>query len=251
MKKTALFLAALQASTLFGAGLQKVEIQIDNQPFVQANGLESWTYALDTAQLDNGSHMLMVKATDLSGNVSQIPMANFKVNNPAALYLMPVSEDVTAGDTFSVDVRMKTNPRVEINSVEAVVTFPSNVKATGVDFTNSAFNIQAEKTISAGMVKIVVGKTPPPLSGDQLVARITFQALVSGVADLKFVIDGADHSMILRNKDSKNILNSVTGASVNILEAADTTAPTVQIASPSEGQEVSDMFTISGTADDK
>ncbi|UQA61816.1 DUF4082 domain-containing protein [Polyangium aurulentum] len=62
-------------------GLSKVEIQVDAGSFITATGTSNWTYSLNTVALTNGSHTLTVRATDTTGNTTNVSRT-VTVNNP-------------------------------------------------------------------------------------------------------------------------------------------------------------------------
>jgi hypothetical protein len=47
-----------------------VQVSVDGGAYQVAQGTSSWSYALDTTALSDGSHTLTARATDTSGNVS-------------------------------------------------------------------------------------------------------------------------------------------------------------------------------------
>ncbi len=69
------------------AGLSKVEVMVDSGAYALATGTTSWSFALNTASLANGSHTLTARATDLAGNLA------------TATRIITVS-NVTTGDTI-------------------------------------------------------------------------------------------------------------------------------------------------------
>jgi hypothetical protein len=50
--------------------VETVQVSVDGGSYQAAQGTSSWSYSLDTTTLGNGSHTLMARATDTSGNVS-------------------------------------------------------------------------------------------------------------------------------------------------------------------------------------
>jgi Bacterial Ig domain len=48
----------------------KVEVSVDGGAYASAQGTTSWSYALDTTTLANGSHTITARATDTSGNTA-------------------------------------------------------------------------------------------------------------------------------------------------------------------------------------
>jgi hypothetical protein len=51
-------------------GVASVDVQVDGGPWQAASGKSSWSYAWDTTTVANGTHTLVAKATDTSGNVT-------------------------------------------------------------------------------------------------------------------------------------------------------------------------------------
>ncbi|MBK7859866.1 MAG: fibronectin type III domain-containing protein [Archangiaceae bacterium] len=62
--------SALSGTAADNAGLSKVELAVDSGAYVPATGTTSWSFALDTTSLSNGSHTLTARATDLAGNTA-------------------------------------------------------------------------------------------------------------------------------------------------------------------------------------
>lgn len=229
-------------------GLQKVEVQVDAGAFVLATGTNQWTADVDTTDLDNGDHMFMAKATDLAGN-QRSAMVSIKVKNLSSLSLVPSGQDVTVGDVFSLAIRMDT--KVKINAAQVVVSFPANLQVISMDNNGSGFAILANTDLQPGKASISVGNIKP-VTGDKLVANVVFKAVAAGTVDILILNDGSSAgSMLLRADNSKNALTSVSGGSYNLVDVADTTPPSIAIVSPLDGDEISGIVTVSGTADDK
>lgn len=130
----------------------------------------------------------------------------------ASLSLSPGSGTYGVGSTFTVAINVNTGGEA-VNAVEAVLTFPSDkLKATGISHGGSGFDINAESTIGAGVVRIAKGKLPPAVSGSRKVASVSFAALAQGEA----VIGVSGESKVLRESDSGNIFGGGGGATFNI-----------------------------------
>jgi glycosidase len=71
--------------------VQKVEVRLDNGPWVTAGGTTSWSYALNSSNFLNGPRVLGARATDSSGNLSQTNTVNLVFFNVPGAYLQRVS----------------------------------------------------------------------------------------------------------------------------------------------------------------
>lgn len=130
----------------------------------------------------------------------------------ASLSLSPGSGTYGVGSTFTVTINVNTGGEA-VNAVEVVLTFPSDkLKATGIGHGGSGFDINAESTIGAGVVRIAKGKLPPAVSGSRKVASVSFAALAQGEA----AIGVSGESKVLRESDSGNIFGGGGGATFNI-----------------------------------
>ena len=128
----------------------------------------------------------------------------------AGFSLSPGSGTYGVGSTFAVTINVNTGGEA-VNAVEAVLTFPSDkLKATGIGHGGSGFDINAESTIGAGVVKIAKGKLPPAVTGSRKVASVNFTALAQGEAAI------AVSGQVLRESDSANIGGGGGGATFNI-----------------------------------
>jgi hypothetical protein len=139
----------------------------------------------------------------------------------ASMYLSPSSQTVTQGSTISVTVHEDSSTDT-VNGVQVSLTFPADkLSYTSVTYTTSAFNIQTGAAGGTGTVKFSVGKTPPPVSGDQIVAVVNFQAIATGTANVGFgcnLSSGScsDGNAVTRSTDSVDILASTIGAAATI-----------------------------------
>jgi hypothetical protein len=71
--------------------VQKVEVQFDGGAWVTATGTTSWSFALNSSNFLNGSHVFNARATDTSGNPSSIASANVRFINVPGSYLQRIS----------------------------------------------------------------------------------------------------------------------------------------------------------------
>ena len=163
----------------------------------------------------------------------------------ATLYLSPASQTVTQATTFNVQVRenSSTDP---VNAVQANLTYDTTkLDFVSISNTGSAFGVEAENTGGAGAVRIARGVTggQPPVTGDQLVATITFRAKTSlGATSVTF----AAGSAVIRSTDNVNILATTTGGTYTIGDPP----PVVSITNPPAGSTIKGTVTVTATATD-
>ncbi len=67
----------------FDGTVEKVEIRIDNNPWVQATGTTSWSHDLDTKTVSNGNHTIHVRSYDGTSYSAETYLTIF-VDNPAS-----------------------------------------------------------------------------------------------------------------------------------------------------------------------
>jgi hypothetical protein len=167
---------------------------------------------------------------------------------PPTIYLNPASSVIGPNGTVTVDVR-ENSGTTAVNAVQANFTYPTSLLTfTSIDATTSAFGTQAEGTGTAGQVKIARGTTTPVV-GDQLVARVTFQAgTTGGAAAMAFNTGTALVRATNPNDDILGSLAATAGGTYTI----DATAPTVSISSPANNATVAlgSTPTISVTTSD-
>jgi hypothetical protein len=160
-------------------------------------------------------------AIALAGAVLFLIRAPYAHAAAGSMFLNPASQTITQGSSYSVTVHEDSGTDT-VNAVNVNLTYPTDkLTYTGVTYTGSPFDIQTGATASGGSVKLSVGKTPPAVSGDQIVAIINFQAIAPGTANVNF---GCNYNAstcpqgnaVLRDSDNTNILTSTTPASVLI-----------------------------------
>ncbi len=164
---------------------------------------------------------------------------------PAAptIYLSPASQTLAAGTTFTVAVR-ENSGSTAVNALQANFSYDQTlVDFVSIDATGSAFTTQAQATGGAGSVQIaraIIGS----LTGDQLVANVTFKAKTSsGTAAMAFTTGTA----LLDSTNNQNLIPSLTstGGSSFVIDA---TAPTTAITAPTGGAVISGGSTTNITA---
>lgn len=163
----------------------------------------------------------------------------------ATLYLTPASQNVNQNTNFTVQIRE--NSTIDpVNAVQANLTYDATkLDYISTDFTGSAFGVAAESSGGGGSIRIARGVIggQPAVTGDQLVASVTFKAKTNpGVTAVSF----AAGSIIARSTDNTNILNTTTPGSYTVFNPP----PTVSITSPANNALVSGSINVNATAND-
>ncbi len=163
--------------------------------------------------------------------------------NPPTIYLSPSSQTLAANTTFTVALR-ENSGTASVNALQANFSYdPNLVDFVSIDTTGSAFTTAAQATGGAGAVQIsrgIIGS----LTGDQLVANVTFKAKTSsGTAAMAFTSGTA----LVDASSNANLIPSLssTGGSSFIIDA---TAPTTAITAPTNGAVIAGGSTTTITA---
>jgi chitodextrinase len=149
-------------------------------------------------------------------------ISSFAAAGAATLSLSPASLIVANNQTFTVDIR-EDSGSATVNAVQANLTYPStSLEFVSVDATTSAFPLEAQSTGGGGSVTLAraINGGQTPLTGSQLVARVTFKSLMTvGSATVSF---GAGSAVVSSVDNTALTLTTLTGT-----YAPDTTAPSV------------------------
>jgi hypothetical protein len=151
---------------------------------------------------------------------------------PAApsVYLTPASQSFGPSTTFTIQLR-ENSGATPVNAIQANLSYPASlVNFVSIDATASAFATQAQNSGGAGVVNIARGTCGgcAALTGDQLVATLTFQTkTTSGTAAVPFTAGTA----LINSNTNQDILGSLAntqGGSYTI----GATLPAVSVTSP-------------------
>lgn len=143
-----------------------------------------------------------------------------------SLYLSPSSANVTVNASFNVGVRI--NAGEPINAVEANLTYnQSQLQFISLSGSGSAFGVEAPSSGGGGEITINRGNVSG-VSGDNLVATVTFKALTSNVTSS---VSFNGNSQALKASDNSNGLTSTNGGNFN-LKAVVTPAPPAKTPTP-------------------
>ncbi len=145
--------------------------------------------------------------------------ASFAASN-VSLNATSASGSQSLGSNFTVNIRENSGTDA-VNAVQADVTYdPAKLQFVSIDYTNSAFDLEGYSNSSgSGIVNIARAKSVTPVTGDKLVAVITFKAIGIGSTSVGF----ANSSAIISAGPSANILTNTNAFTYSIV---DTSAPT-------------------------
>lgn len=107
-----------------------------------------------------------------------VPSPVFAASN---LYLSPNTLTVNQNANFTIEIR-ENSGSTPINAVQANLTYdPAKLQFISYDNAGSAFSIDAKSIINSGDLRFSRGVTggQPPVTGDRLVVKVTFKALLS------------------------------------------------------------------------
>jgi hypothetical protein len=146
-----------------------------------------------------------------------------------SLFLTPVTQNVSVGSTLSVVIHEDSSTE-PINAAQAKLTYPADkLTYKNISYTTSVFDVHAYENGGSGTVKLSVGKTPPPTTGDQIVATVNFEVIATGTASVDFgcilnYSNCTDGNAIIRSTDNTDILAFTTGTSVTLNDYNDNIA---------------------------
>jgi hypothetical protein len=130
----------------------------------------------------------------------------------ATLYLSPASGTIGTGRTKAVQIRVNADG---INGVSAYLSYPADkLQVTSLSYGGS-FSVAAEGSFGGGGIRISRGSFNN-VTGDVLVATVTFKGLKEGPAAVSFI----GGSQTTRTSDSGDSLTGKSGGSYTVAFAA-------------------------------
>jgi chitodextrinase len=141
-----------------------------------------------------------------------------------SITILPATATVNIGDTVTVSVRENSSTDT-VNAVQANISYdPTRFQYVSVDETGSAFGLVALTQNGAGLLQIARGVSggSAPVTGDQLVTKVTFKALAGGASPLGI----ATGSALVRSTDNVDILVAKNGATFTLSDLAAPSIPT-------------------------
>lgn len=190
---------------------------------------------------------------------------NAATNAPAApaIYLSPTSQSLAANETFTVSIR-ENSGSTGVNATLINISYPNSLldyvpttaevatdNPNGISFSGSAFSTAAEAKVNTatGTVTITRGTGGgASLTGDQLIARLTFKAKATGGAvNITFTTGTA----LVSASTNANILPTGGGLG-NATYTIDTVGPTLSLTAPANAAtiELGSTQSVTATATD-
>lgn len=144
----------------------------------------------------------------------------------ASMYFTPDGGSADTTNTFSTQVRINSDT-TPVNAIESEVIFnPALVEVVDVDYSGTAFTIQAEETRGSGFLKMVRG-VPTPVSGDRLIATITFRGVTT--AEQSATVSFATSSKVISATTNFDILETRGTATIFVQATATSPTPTATV----------------------
>jgi hypothetical protein len=148
-------------------------------------------------------------------------------NGGGELYITPPSGNYTVGDTVVFTIR-EDSSAVAVNAVQANISYPTaTLRFLSASTASGAFTTQVQNTGGGGTVQIGAGLLAGSVTGDQIVATVTFRVVGNGSASLAFITG----SLIASAASSTDICKVKMGASATL---ANTTGPKMYL-TPASG----------------
>lgn len=120
------------------------------------------------------------------------------------LYIKPGAINAALNANFTVEVRSRSGT-TPVNAVQADFSYPGDkLQFVSIDGAGSAYATEAPSTGGSGKVSIARGSIQP-VTGDALIAKVTFKALSAGTAPLAFM----DGTVLLRASDNTDIIGGL------------------------------------------
>ena len=192
-------------------GVTEVNLFVDGT-LIGTDTSSPYSFPLDTTTLSNSPHLFMARAYDAAGNIGYSPTSHITINNNS-----------TTADT--------TPPTVAISS-------PSDGSTT-----SGAITVDANASDNVGVSKVEL-YADGTLMGTDTSSPYSFPLATTALAN-------GSHSLVARAYDAAGNASNSTTVNITVNNSViDTTAPTVSIASPTDGSTVSGSITVNANASD-
>lgn len=130
----------------------------------------------------------------------------------AKLYITPASGSLTNGNTLVITIREDSGSD-PVNAVQASLTYPTaRLQFQSISTASSPFTTTAQATGGSGSVDIGVALLGDSVTGNNIVATVTFTIISTGSAAITF----DPESGIARSTDSVDICKQKLGANYTI-----------------------------------
>lgn len=120
------------------------------------------------------------------------PVAIAAEDKSKSIYISPADGSYPLNGMFAVDIRSNSGS-TPVNAIQVTLTYSNEVQFMSVSGDGSSYDIDAQKSGGGGTVMLSRGSNKP-LSGDQLVAKVSFKVISTGIGNL--TIDGAKSKLV-------------------------------------------------------
>lgn len=128
------------------------------------------------------------------------------------LYITPASGSYSNGATVTITIR-ENSYATPVNAVQANLTYPSGqLQFQSINTSSSPFTTTLQSSGGSGSVQIGVGLLGDSVTGDAVVATVTFTVIGTGTAAITF----AAGSGIAKTSDSSDVCKKKTGSSYTL-----------------------------------
>jgi outer membrane biosynthesis protein TonB len=134
--------------------------------------------------VSNVKRKIRILAISLAGLVPFLAVPMLQAAPAATMSISPASGAHTTGQSFTINI-FENSGTEPVNAAEASISYPASM-LNYVSVTNSsAFSVVATTSGGGGTVDIQRGALPP-VSGNQLIASVTFNVIAAGTANITF-----------------------------------------------------------------
>lgn len=124
------------------------------------------------------------------------------------LHITPSGGTYTSSDTVTINI-YENSLNVPVNAVQANLSYPAGIlQFQAIDTSASLFTSTAQSSGGGGTVQVGVGILSSSLTGNQLVATVTFSVIGTGTVPIVFTSGSA----VIRASDSTDVLQQKSGA---------------------------------------
>lgn len=149
--------------------------------------------------------MTCTNGTDSATASSTVTVSAPTIPPAPTIYFNPPTQGYTVGSNITIDIR-ENSGSTGVNAVQANFSYPSDkLTFVSADGSASGFTTEAQSVGGNGTVTLARGVIGN-LTGDQLIAKITFKVNVAGTATLSFV----NGSALISSTTNQNIISSLS-----------------------------------------
>jgi hypothetical protein len=127
------------------------------------------------------------------------------------IYFNPPSQGFSVGSNVTIDIR-ENSGSAGVNAVQANFSYPTDkLTFVSADGSGSGFTTEAQSTGANGQVSLARGVIGS-LTGDQLIAKVTFKVNIAGVANLTYV----NGTSLVSSSTNQNIIGSLSADGLGV-----------------------------------